>query len=146
MFRRVEQKHFHIDDPGNLIGRLHINRHAAVALFFQARDRLFIRQIVRQRESVHPRRHAIFRGFVAQLDDLLDHLAFRLLQRTFLFADFYQRLQFLIAQTRARAQMQWRQKIDNECADVFQSATGAIEQRHRRFQCESADCGEPIGS
>ena len=87
MLRRIEQEHFHVDDPENLIGCVHVDGHAAMTFVFQARDRFLVRQIVRQCESIDARRHAILRRLVAEFNDLLDHLSFRFIQCTFFFAD-----------------------------------------------------------
>ena len=100
MLAGIEQKQFHVEDPDDLVRSVRIDRHAAMAPLLQLRDRFFVRQVVRQREGIHPRRHAILRGLVSQLDDLLDHLAFRFVQRALLFAHLDQRLEFFVAQAR----------------------------------------------
>ena len=100
-------------------------------LLLQPRDRFLVRQIVRQRERIDPRRHAILRRLVAQLDDFLDHLAFGFLQRAFLFAHLDQRLEFFIAQPRPLLQMARGEAIDHRGADVFEQMPDPIEQRHQ---------------
>ena len=72
-------------------------------LLFYLRDRFFVREVVRQSEGIDARRHAIFRRLVAQLDDLLNHLALRFGERAFLRSDLDQRLEFLAGASRHRA-------------------------------------------
>ena len=113
MGRRIEQEHFRVDDPENLIGRVRIDRNTAVSFFLQPRDHLSIRQIVWQGETIDPWGHAVFCGLIAEFDDFMNHLSFFFLQCAFLFAHFNQRSQLLVAQSLAGAQMQWREAIDN---------------------------------
>ena len=110
-----------------------INRNEPIAAFLQPRDRLFVGEIVGQRETVDPRSHTIFRRFIAHLDDLLDHFAFSLVERAFLFADFHQGSEFLIAQSCPRSQSGRRDEVDNRRAGVFQRAAAE--------SCESAFFG-----
>ena len=69
----------------------------------QPRDEFLVGQIVGQREGIDARRHAILRRLVAELDDFLDHLALRLVQRALLGAQFHERFELLFAENMARS-------------------------------------------
>src|SRR5438034_7147039 len=84
MVRRLEQEHFHVDDPEDLIGRVRIDWNTAVSFFLQPRDHLSIRQIVWQGETIDAWGHAIFRGLITEFDDFMNHLSFFFLQCAFL--------------------------------------------------------------
>ncbi len=98
-----------------------------MTFLLQTRDRFVIRQIIWQREAINTRRHAIFRGFIAEFDDFLDHFSFAFIQCAFLLAHLNQRPQLLVAQARTSSQMRRGEKIDNICADGLESVTDAIE-------------------
>ena len=108
------------------------------------RDRLFVRAIIRQEERVDPRRHAILRRLITELDDLLDHLAFRLVQRSFFLGDLEERAEFFVGDPAARRSLRRGESPDDRLADAFQREADAIEQRHQRAQGENADRGEAI--
>ena len=144
MFRRIEQEEFHIDNPENLIGRIGINRDALMTFLLQARDRFFVRQIIRQHETVDARCHAVLCRFVAQLDDFLNHFGFAFIQGALFFTHLNQGPQFLIAQARTSAQMRRREKIDDISANRLESTTHAIKKRHCYLQRQGADGRESI--
>ncbi len=112
----------------------------------QLRDGFFVRQIIGERERVHARRHAILRRLVAQLDDLLDHFAFRLLQCALLFTHLDERLEFFVTQARPILQVTRREAIDHGRADPFEQMSDTVEQGHQRFQSEDAQSGKAVGS
>ena len=85
MFRWIQQKQFHVDDAQNLIGRIGVDRDAAITIFLQAINRFVIRQIIRQHKTVDARRHAVLCGFISDLDDFLDDFGFSFVQSAFLF-------------------------------------------------------------
>ena len=107
-------------------------------------DRLIVRQIIRHREGIDPRRHAILRRLVAQLDNFLDHLALGLLQRALCFAHLDERLQLLVADPRPDPQFRWGEPIDHQRAGVFEQMPDAIEQRHHQFEGENAQRRDPV--
>ena len=90
-----------------------------------------MRQIVRHRESIHPRRHAVLRRLVAQLDDLLDHLAFRLMQRALLRAQLDQRPQLILAEKVPRLQRRRRHRIGDLFAQPLQQPRDGIKDRRQ---------------
>src|SRR5205823_13544253 len=139
MVRRIEQEHFHVDEPEDLIGRIRIDWNTAVSFFLQPRDHLSIRQIVWQGETIDARGHAIFRGLITELDAFMNHLSSFFLQSAFLFAHFNNRPQFLVAQSLAGAQMQWCEAINNSGANALKCLTYAVEQRHRYLYRECSD-------
>ena len=128
MLGRIEQEQFHVEHADDLVRRIGVDGDAMVAALAQLRDRLFVRQVVGQRERIHSGRHAILSGLVAELDDFLDHLGFRLLQRPFFFADFNQGLEFFIGQMRASTNVPGRDQLDYGNTDCFQGATDGFEQ------------------
>ena len=130
MFRRIEQEQFHIDDPENLIRRIDVNRNAPMAFLLQPRDRVLVRQIIRQHETIDARRHAVLGRFIAQLDDFLDHLGFAFVQGALFLSHLDEGLQFLVAQARARAQMRRRNTIEHIRADRLESVADAVKERH----------------
>ena len=104
-----------------------------MAFLLQTRHDLLVRQIVRQHETVHARRHAVLGRFIAELDDFLNHLGFAVVERALLLADLKQCAQFLVAQTRASAQMRGRETIDHIIAHGLESTADAVEKRHRNL-------------
>src|ERR1700716_2728498 len=97
---------------------------------FQLRDGFFISEVVGQREGIDARRHAILRGLVAELDDFLDHLAFRFVERALLFAHLDERLEFLVAHASPLSEMTRRETVDDRRAEMLEKAAHAIEQWH----------------
>ena len=144
--REIEQKISDIKDPDDLIRRVHIDRNAPQPFLAQKVDRFLIAQVVRQHEGVDPWGHAILGRFVAQLDDFLDHLSFRFVERTFFLAHFDEGLEFLVAEPLAFVQMRGSQQIEQGGAEGLQPAARAIEQRDGDLQGEHADGGKAIGS
>ncbi len=145
MLRGIKQELFHVDDPCDLVRRLGIDRDPPVPPFLAEPDRLLVRQIVRQDKSIDPRGHAILRRFVAQLDDFLDHLALRLVQRAFRFAHFNQRFELLVADPRPDAEPGRGEAIDHEGAGMLEHVPDAIEQRHHHLEGENAERADPVG-
>src|SRR5262249_12069984 len=109
-----------------------------MTFLLQMRNSVLVSQIVWQHETIHTRRHAILRCFIAELDDFLDHLGFAVVERAFLFANLKQCAQFLVAQAWAAAQMCWRESVEHIIAHDLESAADMIEKRHRDLQRERA--------
>ena len=107
---RIHQENFRVENAEDVVRVIGVDGHALVPSGLQQRDRFVICKVVRQRKSVDARRHAILRGFVAQFEDFLDHLALGLVQRALFLTDLDQRLEFFVAQVRARAQLLRRKK------------------------------------
>ena len=63
---------------------------------FQLRDCLFVGEIVGQGKHVDAWSEDIFCGFVAQLEDFLDHFALRFLERALFGTDLNQGFEFFI--------------------------------------------------
>ena len=116
-----------------------------MAPLLQERDRFLVRQIVRDRESIDPRRHAILRRLVAELDDFLDHLALGFLERAFLLAHLDQRLEFLVADCRPHAQIFRREPVDHQLLAFSSALSDAIEQRHHHLEREHAHRRDSVG-
>src|SRR6266536_2750373 len=127
---QMEQKRFYFDNAEDVVRGIGIDRDATMPARFQLRDRVFVREIVRQREHVDPRCEHVFRGFVAQLEYFLDYLAFGFLERALLGTDLNQGFEFFIGQMRASANVSGRDQLDDGGADYFQGATDGFEQRH----------------
>ncbi|MGC3989309.1 MAG: hypothetical protein QM796_06455 [Chthoniobacteraceae bacterium] len=98
----IEQQRLDVEDAEDVIGRVAIDGHAMVALGLELADGFLVGEIVGDGEDIDARRHAIADGLVTKLDDFLDDLGFRRLERAFLGADFHERLQFVIAQDLGR--------------------------------------------
>ena len=94
----MEQKRFYFDDAENVVGRIGVDRNATMPARFQLRDRFLIGETIGQGKHVDPRCEDIFRGFVAQLEYFLDHLAFGFLERALLGTDLNQGFEFFIGQ------------------------------------------------
>ena len=97
---------------------------------FQLRDCLLVGEIVGQGKHVDARSEDIFCGFVAQLEDFLDHFPLGFLQRTLFGTDLNQSLEFFIGQMRAGANVPRRDQFNDCNADCFQGAPDSFEQRH----------------
>ena len=136
---------FHVDDPNDLIGRVSVNRHAAVAPLPEERDRFFVRQIIRHRKGIDPRRHAILRRLVAEFDDFLNHLALRLLQRPLRLAHLDQRLEFFVRDPWPNAQFFRRESIDDHAARALELESDPIKQRQQGLEGEDADRRDSVG-
>src|SRR2546423_3246806 len=141
----IEEEQFCVEDADDLVRRVGVNRNAVMPALPQLRDCVFIRQVVGQRERIDPRRHAILRGFVAELDDFLDHFAFGLVERALFLANFDEGFEFLVAQPHSFSKMQWRQTIDDRVTRALEHAADAIQQWHGRLQGENAQSREPVG-
>src|SRR2546430_5761883 len=115
-----------------------------MAALSELRDRFFVRQVVGQREGIHPRRHAILRSLVAELDDFLDHLALGLLESALFLANFDEGLEFFVAELFSFSQMERRQPFDDRRARPLEQASHAIEQRHRGLERENAERRETV--
>ncbi len=81
---RIEQKIACIENSQNIIRGFPIDRHTPVPPYPQFLNQFLIGKIVRHREGIDTGGHAILGGFIAQLDDLLNHLAFGFMKRPFL--------------------------------------------------------------
>ena len=145
MLRGIEEELFHVDDPNDLIGRVGVNRHAAVAPLPEERNRLFVRQIIRHRKGIDSRRHAILRRLVAELDDFLNHLALRLLQSPLRLAHLDQRLEFFVRDPWPHAQFLRREPIDDHAAGALEPEPDPIEQRQEGLEGEDTDRRDSIG-
>ncbi len=80
-----------------------------MTFLLQLRDRILVRQIIWQHETIDARCHAVLCRFVAELDDFVDHFGFAFIQSALFFTHFKQGSQFLIAQTRSSSQMPGRE-------------------------------------
>src|SRR6476661_8404693 len=125
---RMEQKRFYFDDAENVVWRIGVDRNATMPARFQLRDRFLIGEIIREGKHVNPRCEYIFRGFVAQLEYFLDHLAFGFLEGALLGTDLNQGFEFFIGQMRASTNVPGRDQLDDGNADCFQGATDSFEQ------------------
>src|SRR5437763_16803310 len=96
---------------------------------FQLRDRFLIGEVIGEGKHVDPRCEDIFRGFVAQLEYFLDHLAFSFLERALLSTDLNQGFEFFIGQMRTSTNVPGRDQLDDVYSDWFQGATVGYEQR-----------------
>src|SRR5438067_5164838 len=141
---RMEQKRFYFDDAENVVGRIGVDRNATMPERVQLRDHFLIRAAIGNGKHVDPRCEDIFRGFVAQLEYFLDHLAFSFLERALLSTDLNQGFEFFIGQMRASANVSGRDQLDDGGADCFQGATDGFEQRHYDAQSENAESGKAI--
>ena len=81
-----------IEHSEDVIRRLGIDRHAAQTPALEFRNDFFVRPVIGYGKGVDARRHAIAHGFVAQLDDFLNHLTLGRLQAAFFLAHLDERL------------------------------------------------------
>src|SRR5438874_3192059 len=125
---RMEQKRFYLDDAENIVGRIGVDWNAAMPARFQLRDRFLIGEVIGEGKHVDPRCEDIFRGFVAELEYFLDHLAFSFLEGALFGTDLNQGLEFFIGQMSASANVPGRDQFDDGNADCFQGATDRFEQ------------------
>jgi hypothetical protein len=103
-----------------------------------------VREVVGHRERVHARGHAVFRGLVAELDDLLDHLALRLVQRAILGAQLDQCFEFVFVEKVPGLERGGRHGIGDLFAHPLQHARQRIEDRRKDPQHAHADPSEAV--
>ena len=80
-FGEAAQQVLRVDDAGDVVDRLVVQRDAAEALFDDQLERVVDRLALLERHDIHARRHDLARRRILHLDDAADHLALFLFDR-----------------------------------------------------------------
>ena len=140
----IEEKGADVEHAEDVVGRLAIDGHAAEAARAELGDEFLIGEVIGDGESIDARGHAVLRVLVAELDNLLDHLAFVFLERAFLGAEFHEGLEFVFVQEMAGAEMSRGDRVGDFFTQPLEDAGEGIEHGGEPLHDAHADLRDAV--
>ena len=118
----IEEEAFDVENTQNFVGAIPVDRHSPVTLDPDLGDDFLVREGIGNSESIDARGHAVFDGFVAQFDDLLDHFPFADAEFSFFHPQLHQGFQFFVIQVVLRKRSLFGEKVRGLFGEFLQGS------------------------